>query len=96
MVAIQAPIIMMSQKRQAARDLLDAANEYEAKLQTELEIHRMREKMDELREQEWVELFEYQQQQIRLLEKILLEQLKLKASQTNFNNHPEDHGNGLW
>jgi uncharacterized membrane protein len=76
LASIQAPIIMMSQNRQAARDRLDAAHDYEINLKAELEIRNLHEKLDELREQKWAELVEMQQQQIRLLEKLLREQIK--------------------
>lgn len=69
--AVQAPIIMMSQNRQAARDRLDAAHDYEVNLKAELEIRSLHEKLDILREQKWLELIEIQQQQIKMLEEIL-------------------------
>lgn len=69
--ALQAPIIMMSQNRQAAKDRLDAAHDYEVNLKAELEILSLHEKIDELREKKWLELIELQQKQIELLEKLL-------------------------
>ena len=69
--AIQAPIIMMSQNRQAARDRADAAHDYEVNLKAELEIRHLHDKLDELRERKWIQLVEMQQEQIRLLEEIL-------------------------
>lgn len=69
--AIQAPIIMMSQNRQAAKDRLDAAHDYEVNLKAELEILSLHEKLDLLREQQWRELIELQQEQIRLLIELL-------------------------
>ncbi len=77
LAAIQAPIIMMSQNRQAARDRLDAAHDYEVNLKAELEIRNLHEKIDNLRDQKWIDLVEMQQQQIRLLEKLLRDQIKL-------------------
>ncbi|HEY0213005.1 MAG TPA: DUF1003 domain-containing protein [Paenirhodobacter sp.] len=47
--AFQAPIIMMSQNRQALKDREAAANDYEVNLKSELEIMRLHEKLDELR-----------------------------------------------
>ena len=47
--ALQAPIIMMSQNRQAAHDRLDAALDYQVNLKAELEIARLHERLDELR-----------------------------------------------
>lgn len=54
LAAIQAPIIMMSQNRQAARDRLDAAHDYEVNLRAEIEIMALHEKMDALRHTEIV------------------------------------------
>jgi uncharacterized membrane protein len=71
--ALQAPIIMMSQNRQAAKDRLDAAHDYEVNLKAELEILSLHEKMDELRESKWAELIRLQQEQIRLLTQLLKE-----------------------
>jgi uncharacterized membrane protein len=47
--ALQAPVIMMSQNRQGARDRLDAAHDYEVNLKAEIEIMALHEKLDELR-----------------------------------------------
>ncbi len=52
LAALQAPIIMMSQNRQAARDRLDAAHDYEVNLKAEIEIMALHEKLDELRRRE--------------------------------------------
>jgi uncharacterized membrane protein len=56
MAAIQAPIIMMSQNRQAAKDRADATHDYEVNLKAELEIMALHEKLDALREHQWEEL----------------------------------------
>ena len=74
LAAIQAPIIMMSQNRQEAKDRQTAEHDYEINLKAELEICEMQEKLDELREQKWTALVEMQQEQIRLLQKLLREQ----------------------
>jgi len=73
LASIQAPIIMMSQNRQAAKDRLDAAHDYEINLKAELEIASLHAKMDELREKQWTELVAMQQEQINLLMKLLEE-----------------------
>ena len=73
LASIQAPIIMMSQKRQAAKDRLDAAHDYEVNMKAELEIADLHKKMDELREKQWFELIEMQQEQIRLLSQLIEE-----------------------
>jgi uncharacterized membrane protein len=49
LAAIQAPIIMMSQNRQAARDRLQAVQDYEVNLKAELEIVALHDKLDRLR-----------------------------------------------
>ena len=56
--ALQAPVIMMSQNRQAARDRIDAAHDYEVNLKAEIEIMALHEKFDELRHQELLALRE--------------------------------------
>jgi uncharacterized membrane protein len=52
LAAIQAPVIMMSQNRQASHDRLDAAHDYEVNLKAEIEIMALHEKMDEMRQTE--------------------------------------------
>lgn len=47
--ALQAPIILMSQNRQAARDRISAGLDYEINLKAELEIMTLHEKLDALR-----------------------------------------------
>lgn len=49
LAAIQAPVIMMSQNRQAQRDRIDAAHDYEVNLKAEIEIMALHEKLDDLR-----------------------------------------------
>ena len=48
LAALQAPIIMMSQNRQAAKDRLEITANYEVSLKTDLEITRLHQKIDEL------------------------------------------------
>ena len=64
---------MMSQNRQAAKDRLDAAHDYEVNLKAELEILALHEKLGALREQQWSELIFMQQEQIKLLTQLLRE-----------------------
>jgi uncharacterized membrane protein len=52
LAALQAPVIMMSQNRQAKHDRVDAAHDYEVNLKAEIEIMALHEKLDELRHQE--------------------------------------------
>jgi uncharacterized membrane protein len=67
MAGIQAPIIMMSQNRQGAKDRLDATHDYEVNLKSELEIMALHQKIDELREHQWEELVKMQDRQIQML-----------------------------
>jgi len=75
LAALQAPVIMMSQNRYAAKDRIAAQHDYEVNLKSELEILALHQKMDALREQQWAELVAMQQEQIQLLTR-LLEQRK--------------------
>lgn len=56
--AIQAPVIMMSQNRQAAKDRLAASLDYQINLRAELEIMRLHEKVDALQVQQLEERIE--------------------------------------
>jgi uncharacterized membrane protein len=75
LAAIQAPIILMSQNRQAYKDRVSAEHDYEVNLKAELEIMALHEKIDLLREKQWSELISIQQEQLRLLSQ-LIEYLK--------------------
>ncbi|AYD02246.1 DUF1003 domain-containing protein [Neorhizobium sp. NCHU2750] len=69
LAALQAPVIMMSQKRQEEKDRLRAENDYMINLRAELEIRQLHEKMDHQMAKQWERLAELQQIQIELLEK---------------------------
>ncbi|MFN2250640.1 MAG: DUF1003 domain-containing protein [Anaerolineae bacterium] len=71
LAALQAPIILMSQNRQAARDRMEAAHDYEVNLKAELEILDLHHKLDGLVESQWSDLIALQQQQLQLLEELL-------------------------
>ena len=62
--AIQAPIIMMSQKRQETKDRLRSFNEYRVNLKAELEVRHLHEKLDYLISRQWTRLAEMQQMQL--------------------------------
>lgn len=68
LAAIQAPIIMMSQNRQEARDRLRAENDYRVNLKAELEIRHIIAKLDQLVTHQWQRLLEIQRLQLELLE----------------------------
>ncbi|MEO5793976.1 MAG: DUF1003 domain-containing protein [Rhodoferax sp.] len=67
LAAVQAPIILMSQNRQATKDRLHAEHDYEVNLKAELEIMLLHEKIDALRQGQWAELLEIQKEQLQLL-----------------------------
>ncbi len=73
LAAIQAPVILMSQSRQAAKDRVDAAHDYEVNLKAELEILSLHEKLDELREKKWEDLIVLQREQMQLLTQLVKE-----------------------
>ena len=58
LAAIQAPVIMMSQNRQEAKDRLRARNDYIANLKAELEVKNLNEKIDNLLIYQWQRLIE--------------------------------------
>lgn len=68
--AYAAPIIMMSQNRQADIDREEAKHDFEVNLKAELEIELLHDKMNLLREFEVVEICELLQQQAERLQRI--------------------------
>jgi uncharacterized membrane protein len=68
LAALQAPVIMMSQNRQATKDRLHAQRDYEINLMAEIEIRDLHDKLDSLRFKQWHELWHIQKRQIELLE----------------------------
>ena len=68
--ALQAPVIMMSQRRQEVKDRVRAENDYRVNLKAELEIRQLHEKIDHQLARQWEKLAELQQIQIDLLEGI--------------------------
>jgi uncharacterized membrane protein len=67
LAAIQAPVIMMSQNRAAAKDRLQAEHDYMVNLRAELEIMRLHDKLDELRASEIEKLVQNQTEALQLL-----------------------------
>ena len=66
--ALQAPIIMMSQKRLEAKDRLRSQSDYRVNLKAELEIRHLHEKMDHLISRQWQRLAEIQQMQLETMQ----------------------------
>jgi uncharacterized membrane protein len=67
LAAIQAPIIMMSQNRQEAKDRLRSQHDYQVNLKAELEIQHLHEKLDHLLSHQWERLVQIQEIQLELL-----------------------------
>jgi uncharacterized membrane protein/uncharacterized membrane protein YeaQ/YmgE (transglycosylase-associated protein family) len=70
LAAVQAPIILMSQNRQAEKDRHHVQADYAVNLKAEVEILALHAKIDELRERAWRELLEQQQRQLAILERL--------------------------
>ena len=70
LAAVQAPVIMMSQNRQDARDRLRSENDYVVNLKAELEIRQLHEKIDHLLAHQWSRLVEIQQIQMDVLSEL--------------------------
>jgi uncharacterized membrane protein len=62
LASIQAPIIMMSQNRQAAKDRVQATHDYEVNLKAEIEIMALHDKLDEMRSKDLAELIQHLRQ----------------------------------
>jgi uncharacterized membrane protein len=73
LAAVQAPIIMMSQNRQEARDRLRSESDYRVNLKAELEIRHLHEKLDHLLQHQWERLIEIQKIQIELMNELTAE-----------------------
>lgn len=72
--AYAAPMIMMIQNRQATIDRLEAKHDYEVNVKAELEVELLHDKLNLLKEQEFLELknmISQQQQQLQRLEELL-------------------------
>lgn len=68
--AIQAPIIMMSQNLQEAKDRIRSQHDYQVNLKAELEIRHLHEKIDHLLSHQWERLVQIQEIQLELLTEI--------------------------
>ena len=71
LAAVQAPVIMMSQNRQAEKDRVTAAHDYEVNLKAELEIMSLHEKLDRMRDEQLAAMMAEQQRQLALIERLL-------------------------
>lgn len=72
LAAIQAPIIMMSQNRQAAKDRLEMENDYQVNLKSELQVRQLNARLDAFLKNQWqhtARVIEHQEAILRHLEK---------------------------
>ncbi|HPC04147.1 MAG TPA: DUF1003 domain-containing protein [Syntrophales bacterium] len=70
LAAVQAPVIMMSQNRQEAKDRLRSQHDYQVNLKSELEIRHLHDKIDHLLSHQWDRLAQIQEIQLDLLSEI--------------------------
>ena len=70
LAALQAPVIMMSQNRQAELDRRAAAQDFMVNEQASRQLDALREELAALRETQWKELVGLQREQMRILEQL--------------------------
>ncbi len=70
LAAIQAPIIMMSQNRQEAKDRIRSQHDYQINLKAEVEIRNLHQKIDHLLTHQWERLVQIQQVQLEMMEEL--------------------------
>jgi uncharacterized membrane protein len=70
LAALQAPVIMMSQNRQEAKDRLRSEFDYRVNLKAELEVRYLHQKLDHFLKKEWQTLLEIQEIQIDLMKEL--------------------------
>jgi len=78
--ALQAPVIMMSQNRQGAKDRLRSQQDFEVNLKAELEVRQLHLKMDQLLKNQWQRLLGIQNEQMNVMNEILNLTTKAKKS----------------
>ncbi|ULT27456.1 DUF1003 domain-containing protein [Sphingobacterium sp. E70] len=81
--ALQAPVIMMSQNRQEAKDRERARNDYLVNLKAELEIRELHEKIDHLIIRKEQELVDVQRDQVEKLGFLLQKMEKIEEAFKN-------------
>jgi uncharacterized membrane protein len=64
---MQAPVIMMSQNRQEAKDRIRAERDYRTNLKAELEIRKLHDKIDHLLTRQMKRLMEVQVIQVEMM-----------------------------
>ena len=81
LAAVQAPVIMMSQNRQGAKDRMVTSHDYECNLKAEIEIMALHDKVDQLRSDDLKHLIAKQQEQIDLLTRLVETRVGVGAGQ---------------
>jgi uncharacterized membrane protein len=79
LAAIQAPVIMMSQNRAAARDRESAEHDYVVNLRAELEIMHLHDKLDAMRDDQMMKMLQRQEETLELLKAQVAELTKAKT-----------------
>jgi uncharacterized membrane protein len=69
--AVQAPVILMSQRRTEQKDRMRSESDYRVNLKAELEIRHVHEKLDHLISKQWQRLVEIQQLQLEAMQQYL-------------------------
>jgi uncharacterized membrane protein len=77
LAAVQAPVIMMSQNRQEAKDRLRSELDFETNRKAEIEIRKLHERMDHLLMHQWQHLMDIQQLQVNMMEEINQRSIKV-------------------
>ena len=80
LAALQAPVIMMSQNRQSAKDRVDAQHDYAVNLKAEMEVLGLHEKLDELRDARVGRLYEMMERQMAMIEELKAEVRQLRGA----------------
>ena len=80
LAALQAPVIMMSQNRQSAKDRVDAQHDYAVNLKAEMEVLGLHEKLDELRDARIAGLQRALEQQSAMIAELTSEVKKLRGT----------------
>jgi uncharacterized membrane protein len=80
LAALQAPVIMMSQNRQSAKDRVDAQHDYAVNLKAEMEVLGLHEKLDELRDARIGRLQEMLELQTAMIEELRAEVRGLRGA----------------
>lgn len=89
LATLQAPIIMMSQNRQDARDRARSQYDYRINLKAELEIRHLHEKVDYILKNQWDRMLEVQQLQMEMMEEISRRQAELMETLAERNTELE-------